>query len=499
MISPELEAKIVRLYHAERWPVGTIATQLSVHHTTVRRALAHAGEVDVARLTRPSRLDAFIPLIKRALEDYPTLRASRLYEMAKGRGYVGGPDHFRHMVALYRPRRAGEAYLRLRTLPGEQAQVDWGHFGHLTIGRAKRPLMAFVMVLSWSRAVFLRFYLDARMANFLGGHQAAFEAWGGVPRILLYDNLKSAVLERTRDVMRFNPTLVDFSKHHRFDVRPVAVARGNEKGRVERAIQYIRHSFFAARMFADVADLNAQADAWCKDIADMRPCPEDKTLTVAQALAQETPRLLPLPENPFPVEEVESVTVGKAPYVRYDLNDYSVPHVHVRKALTVRASTTQVRILDGQNVIAVHQRSYNKAEQVESQEHIAALMASKRQAREQRGVDRLARAVPQSQELLRAVVATNGSISQATGALVRLLDDYGAAELEEAIRCAVDEGVLHPHAVRQICEQRAQNRNAVPVLPVPLPDDPRVREAMVKPHNLASYDTVAASKDSSDA
>ena len=146
-------------------------------------------------------------------------------------------DHFRHLVACHRPRPKAEAYLRLRSLPGEQAQVDWGHFGHLEIGRARRPLMAFVMVLSHSRQIFLRFFLDARMENFLRGHVAAFTAWRGVPRVLLYDNLKSAVLERRGDAIRFHPTLLGFAGQYRYEPRPVAVARGNEKGRVERAIR----------------------------------------------------------------------------------------------------------------------------------------------------------------------------------------------------------------------------------------------------------------------
>ena len=155
----------------------------------------------------------------------------------------------------------------------EQAQVDWGHFGQLEIGRARRPLMAFVMVLSHSRQIFLRFYLDARMENFLRGHVDAFDALGGVPRVLLYDNLKSAVLERRGEAIRFHPTLLEFAGHYRFEPRPVAVARGNEKGRVERAIRYVRDAFFAARSFTDMDDLNAQAAAWCNGIAADRRCP----------------------------------------------------------------------------------------------------------------------------------------------------------------------------------------------------------------------------------
>ena len=212
---------------------------------------------------RPSQVDAYLPFIRETLAKFPTLTASRLFAMVRERGYPGRPDHFRHLIACHRPRRPAEAYLRLRSLPGEQAQVDWGHFGHLQIGRARRPLMAFVMVLSHSRQIFLRFFLDARMESFLRGHVAAFTAWGGVPRVLLYDNLKSAVLERRGDAIRFHPTLLNFAGHYRFEPRPVAVARGNEKGRVERAIGYIRLAFFAARSFTDLDDLNAQAEHWC--------------------------------------------------------------------------------------------------------------------------------------------------------------------------------------------------------------------------------------------
>jgi transposase len=229
MISQALEAEILRLHHAEHWPVGTIARHLTVHHSVVRRVLTQAG-VPAARIApRPGIADAFVPFIRETLTQYPRLCASRLYVMVRERGYRGGPDHFRCIVARYRPRPSTEAYLRLRTLSGEQAQVDWGHFGHLTIGRAQRPLMAFVMVLSYSRQIFLRFYLNAAMNNFLRGHVEAFTAHHGVPRVALYDNLKSAVLERRGEAIHFHPLLLELAAWYRFQPRPVAVARGNEK------------------------------------------------------------------------------------------------------------------------------------------------------------------------------------------------------------------------------------------------------------------------------
>ena len=134
MIPRALEAEILRLHHTEHWPVGTIATQLRVHHATVRRVLAQAGVPVVQKIVRPSMVEPYRAFIVETLSKYPTLRASRLYAMVRERGYPGAPDHFRALVARLRPRPAAEAYLRLRTLPGEQGQVDWAHFGKLTRG-----------------------------------------------------------------------------------------------------------------------------------------------------------------------------------------------------------------------------------------------------------------------------------------------------------------------------------------------------------------------------
>ena len=200
-IAPDLVAQILRLHTVEKWRVGTIARQLHVHRDAVRRVLAgNCAPVHTSPL-RPSRIDPYRPFILATLEKFPTLTAARLHAMVAERGYAGASSHFRLLIAGMRPRPPAQAYLRLRTLPGEQAQVDWGHFGHLQIGRARRPLMAFVMVLSHSRMVFLRFFLDARMDSFLRGHVEAFAAFSGSSRVVLYDNLKSAVLERQGDTI----------------------------------------------------------------------------------------------------------------------------------------------------------------------------------------------------------------------------------------------------------------------------------------------------------
>ena len=485
---PDIEAQILRYYHVEKWRVGTIAGQLRVHHSVVTRVLAQAGLPRIGPPARPSQIDAYLAFIHQTLGTFPTLTASRLYGMVRERGYRGSPDHFRHLIACHRPRPQAEAYLRLRCLPGEQAQVDWGHFGHLEIGRARRPLMAFIMVLSHARQIFLRFFLDARMENFLRGHVAAFTAWHGVPRVVLYDNLKSVVLERRGDAIRFHPTLLGFAAHYRYEPRPVAVARGNEKGRVERAIRYARDAFFAARRFKDLDDLNTQAEAWCNGPAADRRCPDEPDRTVREVFAEEAARLLPLPDNPAPLLERVTVTVGKTPYVRFDLNDYSVPHDHVRRALTVLADPHEVRIVDGAEVLACHQRSYDKGAQIEVTAHIQKLVEQKRAARQHRATDRLTQAAPASQTLLIRAAERGANLGAITAALMRLLDRTSAADLQLAILEALERDVPHPNAVRLALERRREQRGDAPQVAVVLPAHVQARDAPVQPHALETYD-----------
>jgi transposase len=494
-IPPEREAQILRYFHVEKWPPTTIARQLNINRGTVRRVLAQAGLPRIGLRPRPSRIDPYLPFIHQTLEKFQKLAASRLYVMVHERGYRGSPHHFRHLIACLRPRPKAEAFLRLRSLPGEQAQVDWAHFCHLVIGRARRPLMAFVMVLSYSRQIFLRFFLNARMENFLRGHVEAFEAWSGVPKVILYDNLKSAVLERHGDAIRFHPTLSEFAGHCRYDPRPVAIARGNEKGRVERAIRYIRTSFFAAREFVDLDDLNAQADVWCRGLAADRPCPEQNTLSVREAFAEEAHLLLKLPDNAYPLIERVAVTAGKTPYVRFDLNDYSIPHTHVRRPLTVLADLNEVRIVDGQHILARHRRSYDKGAQIEDAAHIQALVEQKNAAHNHRGADRLSHAAPASKILLIRAAELGSNLGSITGAMLRLLDRYGAAELQVAIIEALDRNVPHPSAVRLALERRRHDRQQPPPIAVNLPEHVQARDVPVRPPRLELYDQLKRPSD----
>jgi len=491
-VNKDTEAKILRYHFVEQWRVGTIATQLGIHHSVVDRVISHAGQPKVERAKRPSIIDPYLPFIHETLSTYPTLTAARLYEMVKQRGYPGASSFFRQRISQLRPRKQPEAYLRLKTLPGEQAQVDWGHFGYMHIGKAKRPLMAFVMVLSWSRKIFLRFYMNQQMESFLRGHVAAFEAWNGLPRVLLYDNLKSAVLERQGDAIRFHPTLLSLSAHYRFEPRPVAVARGNEKGRVERAIRYIRDNFFPGRERLILEELNAQADAWCQGISADRICPEDKNLTVREAFIQEQPSLLALPDNPFNTQETLTVSARKTPYIRFDQNDYSIPHQHVQTSLQVIADIDRVRILEGGVVIAEHDRSFGKGEQIEQEAHINALWLTKTHAKLHRGQDRLSHASDFAQTFLK-LSAKRGHILKTTVSILnQLLDDYGRDALDKALREAITQQSAYPGAVQQILERQREENQRPPPVAVAVPD--KVKHLSVKLARLADYDDLNDSK-----
>jgi transposase len=496
MISAEQRAEIRRLFYAEHWKVGTIASALSVHPDTVRRAIEAERFLAHLARPRPTKVDAFLPFIRETLATYPRLRSTRLFEMLRPRGYTGSQVQLRRVVRRMRPARTEEAYLRLRVMAGEQAQADWGCFGWVGTGRARRPLSCFVMVLSWSRAIHALFTLDQTMESFVRGHLEAFGYYGGVPRAVLYDNLKSAVLSRRGDAIQFHPRLLELCGHYHYAPRPCAPGRGNEKGRVERQIQYLRTSFFAARSFRDVDDLNAQFRAWRDEVAHARRCPGDETMTVGEALARERAYLLPLPAHPFEADLLRVVRSGKTPYVHFDRNLYSIPHTLKGVPLTLVAGPTTVRLLDRpDHEVARHARSWGTGQVVEDPRHVEGLVRHKHAARELKGRDRLRADVPETDGLFDVLALRGDNLGATTSRLLSLLDDYGAQELRAAVVEALAREAFGAGSVAHILEQRRRARGLAPPVRVELPDDPRVRELRVRPHRLEEYDALGQHDD----
>jgi transposase len=493
MIPDEQVARIRHLFHAEHWKIGTIAAELLLHPDTVRRALETDRFRSQPRL-HAQMTDPYLDFLRQTLQQYPRLRATRLFQMIRPRGYPGSVTQLRRVVAELRPPQR-EAFLRLRTFPGEQAQADWAYFGEVRLGRARRRLSGFVLTLSYSRALWLEFFFDQSLENFLLGHVHAFHDWGGAPRSLQTDNLRSVVLERRGDAIHFHPRFLELSAHYHFATLPCRPARGNEKGRVERAIQYVRSSFFAARPFTTLEDFNRQAREWRDQAAHQRPWPGDDSRTVAQVFAEEKPRLLPLPAHPFSCDTMRTVHADKTLCVRFDLNDYSVPPQALGRALTLVASPTSVRLLDGTTEIASHRRSYDRHEHVEDPAHRQALLEQKRKALGSTASGRLAALVPESQAFLQAAFEHGESATRLTAQLLRLLDDYGAAEFTAALREALEQQTPRLSSVAFILARRHRQRRQRTPLVVNLSRRPDLENLTVSNPTLEAYDDLTQGPD----
>src|SRR6266508_1326314 len=277
-----------------------------------------------------------------------------------------------------------------------------------------------------------------------------------------------------------------WAAHHRHQQQSTALA----KGRVERLLGFLRHSFFAARSFRSVEDLNAQLARWIAEVAHARLVPGRRDQSVADALAAEQPRLLPLPEHPFACQLLRAVSSGKTPYLRFDGNDYSIPHPLVRRPLTLVASEHQVRLLEGSTEVARHARSYDRGLRIEDEAHLAALAREKRRAHDLRGRDRLRQSCPHADAFLDALALRGEPLASQTTRLLRLLDQVGPSALDGALTEALARGAISAASVAHILDHRRRARGLPPPVDIVLPADPRVRDLRVTPHALSAYDTL---------
>ena len=495
MIDLETVARIRHLHHAEHWPVGTIATELGLHHETVERALAEQPPARPA--PRPSRFDPYAAFVREVLGRHPRLRATRIWQMLRARGCTLSVRQVREKVKQLRP-APREAFLRRRTFPAEEAQVDWASFGHVLIGAARRALSAFMLTLTYSRWIYLRFFLDQSMESFVRGHVYAFGDLQGVARHLLYDNLRSAVSGRHGDAVRFNLRLLELASHYHFSPRACSPARGNEKGAVERSVRYVRDSFFAARSFTTLDELNRQALVWRDEVSGNRRWPGDDRKTVAEAFREESVHLLTLPTHAFETDLVVPVRSHKTIYVRFDLNDYSIPPDSVGRPLTLVASETTLRILDGAREHARHSRCYDRHRRIEDPAHVEALLAEKQRAHGSTPSARLTAAVPAAEAFLEAGFRRGESVASLTQKLLLLLDDYGADELRAAVQEALSRQTPRLGSVAFILAKRRRAAQRKISLPVDLSRRPDLKDLYVKPHSSETYDELSQRDDDDD-
>lgn len=381
MIDYPTFCRIHQLRDQDRLSFAQIAAELGLHPETVSVWAARPTYQQRKPALRASKLDPFKGTVARLLGRHP-YSASQLLSLLREEGYTGGASILRHHVARVRP-RARQAFLRLQFAPGQAAQVDWGSAGFLQIGNTRARLSFFVMVLCYSRRLYLEFTLRESQEHFLSAHHNAWVFFGGVPQEVIVDNCKVAGLKHRRgEAPVFNPRYLDFARHYGFRPRACNPLSPHEKGRVERAVGYVKAHFLAGRTLGSLDAINAEARLWMSSVANRR-IHGDTGKTPDELFTQET--LQPLNPNAYDVGTLHALRSSRTCRVRFDANTYSVPAQHAQQLLQLQAYPDRIRILDGgQRLVAEHLRCYERSRDFELPGHVEPLLAQRLRAHQQR-------------------------------------------------------------------------------------------------------------------
>ena len=330
---------------------------------------------------RPSKLDAFKGQIVAQLERHP-YSAQQLLQQLKTQGYTGGYSILKEFVRLVRPVRK-PAFLMLEFAPGECAQVDWGSFGSLAVGSTRRRLSFFVMVLCYSRMMFVEFTLSEGMEQFLSCHRHALEFFGASPSKVMIDNLKTGVFEHLRgEPARFHPRYLDFAAHYGFSPVACQVARGNEKGRVENGVGYVKKNFLNGLDLPAFAAVNPAARQWVDTVANVRLHGETRCKPI-ERFVQEKPLLRPLPAMPYDCAVIRSTGANACCRLVLDTNRYTVPYLYASQKLTLKLYPDHLLAYHNEKLIATHPRCYDRFQDIRNPDHIQDLVVYRQRARQQ--------------------------------------------------------------------------------------------------------------------
>ena len=387
-----------------------------------------------AGVARTSKLDPYKGQVVRWLDSHP-YSAQQIFQRLRETGYDGGISIVKAYVQRIRPRPV-QAFLKLDFAAGECAQVDWGEFGSIVVGNTQRRLSFFLMVLCHSRRMYLEFTVSQQMEFFLSCHENAFAAFGGVPARIMVDNLKSAVLQRLVGAAPvFNPKYLDFSRHWGFEISPCNVRSGNEKGRVENGVGYVKKNFLAGLELADFAALQPAATLWVDTVANLRIHAATHQRPI-ERFEDERALLRRLNPASFDLARICAVRATKQFRVPLDANHYSVPARYAGHRLTLKAYAGRVCIYDGEHLVARHARSMDRHQDIEDPEHAQQLLTQRKSAREQRLLVQFLALSP------RAGAYHAGLEAKRVNARVHLRKIVALAELhgKEAVARALDDG-----------------------------------------------------------
>lgn len=453
MIDYETYCKI-RHYHGEKkLSFAQIAVELGLHAETASKYARMEKFVPRVGRKRSSKLDAFKPMITRLLERHPYSAAQLLIRLRE-EGYTGGSTILNSYVLAVRPVRH-RAFLTLAFEPGEAAQVDWGSAGSIQIGETRRRLSFFVMVLCHSRMVYVEFTCQERLEHFLGCHKNAFEFFGGTPRTILIDNLKTGVLSHPLgEAARFHPRYADFAAHYGFEPRACNVRRANEKGRVENGVGYVKKNLLAGLDIpSSLSAMNAMARRWMEAVANVRIHAETRKPPI-ELFGIERPALHSLPSEGADTSITRTVRVTNRCRVVFDANRYSVPCAYVSQRLILKAFSDRLCFYHQHNLIASHPRSYERGRDFENPDHVRDLLDQRRRARESKWLQRFYAMSPHSEYYHQQLNARSLNARHHVNKIVALADIYGDDKVASAIRDAVECQAFACQYIENILQQR---------------------------------------------
>jgi transposase len=482
-------AEVLRLTYTEGLGIRAIARKLKMARKTVRQLLdGDRSRKQRQALPRAQLLNPFDGAIRQILNETPEMRAPAVLERLRVLGYRGGITILRDRLRTLRPRVEREPFLTLEFPPGAAVQVDWADFGFALPGCPRR-VSAFVMVLCHSRYLHLEFKLSQSMGSFLRCMENGLRFFKGTTKVDIFDNMKTVVKSHTAVATVFNQRFLDYSRARHFGVVACNVARGNEKGIVERPIGFIRERFWPGCRPADLLDLNTKAFGWRETFANNR-VHEVTGKVPALVFEHEEQRLLrPLDDVPFNTDDIETATVSKTFRVRFDRNLYSVPPHLVDQVVLVRGDDHQVSMYLGPKLVATHPRSWDVNKDVEDPAHRAKALAKKPRAGGAEVPPTLARLGSAGSQYFKILAAGTRSIKRELVRLTFLVELFG----ESATSSALDEVMKTGHVGAEYIEYVLRHKRGLVPSAEPLHlGDPALDGIALREPDLGLYDRLVS-------
>jgi transposase len=454
MIDYETFVKIKTLKDQHALKCSQIARQLNLDYRTVAKWLDQNHYQQRKSPARASKLDPFKGQIVRMIETYP-YSAAQIFQRLKEDNFDGGYTIVKDYVRKVRPPKI-KAFLKLSFAPGECAQVDWGSYGSVTVADTTRRLSFFVMVLCYSRMMYVEFTVSQTMEHFLGCHQNAFDWFGAVPEKIMVDNLKSAVLRRIvgKDPI-FNPKYLDFANHYGFTIVPCAVGKGNEKGRVESGVGYVKKNFLAGLDITDFNALNPAIIHWLNTVANVRIHGETGKRPVDR-FQRERQSMNCLPPYPYDIATIDQVRASRQFRVAVDGNRYSVPAEYAGAALTLKTYPERICIYHQQKLISRHVRSYDRKKDFELPDHPKALLTQRKKARDQKIFIRFLSLSDKADAYYRQLEQRRMNPLHHIRQIVALSEIYGEQSVQRAIEDAFAFQAFSCEYIANLLEQRSR-------------------------------------------